>query len=294
MDEALAEYDKALVVTPDSRELAALWRNKGIVCEQKRDFEEALRCYEKALSFHRDSRSLWADKADVFLALREFEEALATYKRAAAAEPNVPPDWTIWGDRFNQAGRAKEAKVCYDAALKLNSADLKAWWGKGLAAAAADDIEGSHRFLTRAAALADKPEDQARILSDQGNVLARRADLTAEALACYSQAIEKDPQQIAAHAGKAVLLENAGEYAEAVAAYDQVIRLEPCARRRMGRKGQVFDQSAGEDGGSPGLLPEGNRARPEFLFGPRRWSLGADAVTQVRRGDRGMRHSHRY
>jgi tetratricopeptide (TPR) repeat protein len=245
MDEALGEYDKAIGVAQNSEELAELWRYKGIVCEQKRDFEEALRCYEKALSFHRDSRSLWADKADVFLALGRFEEALATYKHAAGAEADVPPDWTIWGDRFNQAGRAKEAKVCYDAALKLNSADLKAWWGKGLAMAG-DDVEASLRLLSRAAELAEKPEDQARILTDQGNVLAGQPERAAAALVCYSQAIERDPQQFAAHAGRAVLLENDGQYAAAVAAYDHVIRLEPGRAEAWEGKGRCLTNLPGK------------------------------------------------
>jgi tetratricopeptide (TPR) repeat protein len=245
MDEALGEYDKAIGVTQDRGQLAQLWRYKGIVCEQKKDFAEALRSYEIALGFYPDSRQLWADKADVYLALRQFEDAMATYQHAAAAEANVPPDWTIWGDRFNQADRPKEANICYDAAIKLNSRDLKAWWGKGLAAAA-DDLEASLRFLTRAAEVAEKPEDQAQILSDQGNVLAGHPERTAEALVCYSKAIERDPQQIAAYAGRAVLLENGGQYPEAIAAYDHVIELAPGRAAAWEGKGRCLTNLPGK------------------------------------------------
>jgi tetratricopeptide (TPR) repeat protein len=223
-DEAQTTCDQAIRLTNNRGELADLWRLKGIISEREARYAQALEFYSKALEYAEDKHQLMADRADVMLALGRFDEALAGYHEAGANRTNAA-DWTVWGNRFYEAGRPREANVCYDEALRLDRSEFRAHWGKGLATAAEGDLETSLRCFDDAVINAEKPEDKALVLTDEGNVLAQHPQRTAEALEIYGQALSLDPKLVAAAAGQATLLENQERWEEAAAAYDHAIGL---------------------------------------------------------------------
>jgi tetratricopeptide (TPR) repeat protein len=222
LDEAAKAYDAAISI---DRGNAELWRASGVVAEQLSKLDEALDRYEKALELSPDSPQFLSDKADVLLALGRTEDALASYRSADTSQPPGARDWIIRGHRFYSADRPKEADACYSEALALDPDDFEAWWGKGLAAGAQNELTRALEFLDKAAHLADEPEDKARILTDKGNELAKQPDSTQQALDCYAHALAADPRNEDAHLGTAILLENMQKYSEAITAYEQLTQL---------------------------------------------------------------------
>jgi tetratricopeptide (TPR) repeat protein len=224
-DEARTGCDQAIGLTSNRGELADLWRLKGIISEREAQYDQALEFYSKALEYAEDKHQLMADRADAMLALGRFDEALAAYREAGANKANAA-DWTVWGDRFSQADRPREANVCYQEAIRLDPSAFRAHWGKGLATAAEGDLETSLKCFDVAVINAEKPEDKALILTDKGNVLAQHPQRTEEAQEVYRQALLLDPKQVAAAAAQATLLENQERWEEAAAAYSHAIGLD--------------------------------------------------------------------
>jgi tetratricopeptide (TPR) repeat protein len=224
LDKAGAIYDKAISIDGSNPDL---WRASGLVAEQLGNFAAALQRYNHALVLTPDSPQLWSDKADVLLALGHAEEALAAYRHSDRLRAPVAHDWTIRGHRFYNADRSKEADACYRAALELDAKEFEAWWGRGLAATAGNEVGLALEYFNKAVSFADRPEDKARILTDKGNELAKQQDGSIRAMDCYDQALTFDPRHEEARLGRAVLFENLHRYSQASDAYGLLTELNP-------------------------------------------------------------------
>lgn len=84
--EAVALYDRALTVRPDSFEAH---NNRGTALRELNRFEEALASYDRALTLKPDYAGALANRANVHADLRRFDEAFAGYDAALKLEPQL-------------------------------------------------------------------------------------------------------------------------------------------------------------------------------------------------------------
>jgi predicted O-linked N-acetylglucosamine transferase (SPINDLY family) len=82
--EAIASYDRALVIAPD----AQTWNNRGNVLQNLNQKSEALASYEKALQLEPGNIQALCKRGVILGELRYTDEALASYDRVLAIDPN--------------------------------------------------------------------------------------------------------------------------------------------------------------------------------------------------------------
>jgi hypothetical protein len=85
IDTAVVEMKRAIRTTPNSQEA---WSNMGSLLWKKREYEEALACFDRSMSFGTDFAPAHHNKALVLESLGRVEEAEASFAKAIAIEPD--------------------------------------------------------------------------------------------------------------------------------------------------------------------------------------------------------------
>jgi len=85
-DDALAAYDKALVLRPD---LENAWLGRGNLFGQLKRYDDAFAAYDKALALEPDLETAWFGRGTLFSELERYDDAFAAYDQALALKPDL-------------------------------------------------------------------------------------------------------------------------------------------------------------------------------------------------------------
>lgn len=144
---AIQCYDRALKI--DDKHYDA-WVNKGTTLhdlgkyEEARTnkdddfyymsrYEEAIKCYDRALKINDKYVYAWAYKGGAFISLGVIDPALYCCDRALELDDKYVYAWNIKGNALYYMGRYEEALKCYDRVLELDDKYVDAWYNKGYA-----------------------------------------------------------------------------------------------------------------------------------------------------------------
>ncbi|MBT7473039.1 MAG: tetratricopeptide repeat protein, partial [Nitrosopumilus sp.] len=75
----------------------------------------------------------WCDRGTSLDNLGKNEEAIACYDEALSLDSTNCDAWTSKGNSLSELGKDDESIVCYSQAIRLNPEDLMAWTRKGFA-----------------------------------------------------------------------------------------------------------------------------------------------------------------
>jgi predicted O-linked N-acetylglucosamine transferase (SPINDLY family) len=89
-DEAIIQYDKALILKPD---YAEAWSNKGVTLHGLEQYKEAITHYDRALSLKPDYEDAWINKAVALQELKRYPEAIAHFDKALSLDPKT--NWVL-------------------------------------------------------------------------------------------------------------------------------------------------------------------------------------------------------
>jgi len=178
---------------------AWLWHRKGGLLVE--DFDEALKCFDKALELLKDGPPLdkhgvLFSRAALFANYERFEEALDSSTKAVEANPKCCGGWHQKGKLLVELGRIPEALGCLEKAIELEKDFKEAWLEKGNA------------------------------LSALG------PNYSDEAIASYDEAIKLDSGWAIAYFNKGKLLSERDQYEEALQTFDKGLEFddtESCA-----------------------------------------------------------------
>ena len=218
--EAIGCYDQALTIDPRD---AAAWNNKGAALAELGRRDEAINCYDQALAIDPRYATAWDNKGNVLDALGRREEAIGCYDRALAIDPQYAPAWHNKGVALAALGRREEAINCYDQALAIDPRFAIAWNNKGFRLAALGRHQEAISCYDQALAIDPR---FAMAWNNKGNALyslGRRE----EAIGCYDHALTIDPRDAAAWYSKALLEDALGWRREAALSYRKFIELAP-------------------------------------------------------------------
>ncbi|ROH93903.1 ATP-binding protein [Microcystis aeruginosa FACHB-524] len=84
-EEALSAYDEAIRLKPDDE---AAWYNKGLIFGNLKRYEEALSAYQEAIRLKPDYEAAWHNKGNQLANLGRYEEALSAYEEAIRLKPD--------------------------------------------------------------------------------------------------------------------------------------------------------------------------------------------------------------
>jgi len=137
-----------------------------------RKYEEAIKCYDKALEIEPNNTSILREKSHALSCLNKYNEAIKCLDKALEIEPSNPDIWmkkgfiTYCSSGTHDEKALREAIKYYDKALEIEPNNTYLWYEKG-------------EFLC---------------LPD--NILYMR-----EAIDCYRKALEIDPSNSSAEDG---------------------------------------------------------------------------------------------
>jgi tetratricopeptide (TPR) repeat protein len=128
-EEAISSYDKAVEFKPDYYEA---WNNRGISLANLGRYEEAISSYDKAVEFKPDDHKAWNNRGNSLRNLGRYEEAISSYDKALEIKPDYHQAWYNRGNFLRKLGRYEEAISSYDKALEIKPDDHDAWNNRGI------------------------------------------------------------------------------------------------------------------------------------------------------------------
>ncbi|MDD4161247.1 MAG: tetratricopeptide repeat protein [Methanothrix sp.] len=189
-NESIKCYEKAIDL---NQSFIEAWRREGSIFKNQVKYEKALNCYEKALSIRQNDAKIWQEKGAILLESDNLSGAWECFNRALHLGSNDTALWSnAWkekGDSFCISGNYSRAVECYNASIRLYFENSATWNAKGCALAAQDKV--------------------------------------AEAMECFLHSIAIDPMYSPPWYNKGVVLKHIGRIDEAIKCYDEAIRLAP-------------------------------------------------------------------
>jgi tetratricopeptide (TPR) repeat protein len=219
-DAALAGYDRALGIRPDS---AVAHNNRANCLRELGRLDEALASYERAITIRPDYAEAFHNRAVTLQDQRRFADALASYDRAIALRPDYADALYRRGNCLQSLDRYEEALASLDRALAARPDYAEAYNSRGLCLkklGRADDALASYER-----ALAARP-DYPEACYNRGNCL-KEMRRFAEAIASYDRAIALAPDYPEAFNNRANCRKELLRFDEALQDYAQAISLRP-------------------------------------------------------------------
>jgi tetratricopeptide (TPR) repeat protein/predicted amidophosphoribosyltransferase len=209
---------------PNAAEFGAReWNNKGTSLEKVGRYEEAIKCYEKALEINPQQTETWFNKGNSLGRLGRFDEATKCHDKALEINPQHPTGWNNKGVSLQDLGRFDEAIKCYEKALKINPRNADAWSNKGVSLTDLGRFDEAIKCCEKALEINPK---KVNAWVNKGNSL-RRLGRFDEAIKCHDKALEIDPQNAGAWNNKGVSLVKLGRFDEAIACYEKALEINP-------------------------------------------------------------------
>ncbi|NJO43739.1 MAG: tetratricopeptide repeat protein [Cyanobacteria bacterium CRU_2_1] len=133
MNRLFTNFNQTL--TPGSTD-SAVWYNCGESLANLAQYDEALACFEWAISLQPDNFAAWVFRGVMLIQLEQFDEALKSCDRAIEICPTHSEAWVFRGVTLHRMGRYQDAYVSYGQAtgdryqsfwLRLNEMVRWAW-----------------------------------------------------------------------------------------------------------------------------------------------------------------------
>ncbi|CAK86537.1 unnamed protein product, partial (macronuclear) [Paramecium tetraurelia] len=127
--EAIECYDKAISINPNYDDA---WYNKGLALYNLNKYQEAIECYDKAISINPKYDAAWNNKGNSLYDLKKYQEAIECYDKAISINPKYDAAWNNKGLALYDLKKYQEAIECYDKAISINPNNDNALSNKGL------------------------------------------------------------------------------------------------------------------------------------------------------------------
>ena len=128
-EEAVKCYDKAL---EKNTSLTDVWNNKGLALARTDRYREAIQCYDMALKLKPDDQEVIYNKGIALSQTGLSSEAIACFDRLIEINPGDAAVWCSKGDVLFEGGKFEEALLAYDRSIKINPKDETVWNNRGL------------------------------------------------------------------------------------------------------------------------------------------------------------------
>ncbi|NIS59931.1 MAG: tetratricopeptide repeat protein [Proteobacteria bacterium] len=219
-EEAISCFDKALSTDPQNYHA---WLNKGVAVGTLGYAEEELECYDKALAITSEYAETWYNKGLALHHLGRFEEALYCYDRALTINPHQAEVWVNKGSALGNLGRFEKELSCYEKALTIKPDHAKAWIDKAFVLIKLGLFEEANACCDKALAISPGLAEAWANKASALGVL-KRFD---ETIRCTEEALAINPYLCEAWVSKGLALWNLGRFEEAISCYEKTLTIDP-------------------------------------------------------------------
>lgn len=218
--EALADFDRALKLAPDH---VPTMEAKAAALARLKRFDEALALLEQARKLAPDSVEPLVERARVFEFREDHAAALADLNEAQRLDPANPVVLLLRADVYRQTEEYDKAMADVDRALRLRPGLEMAL--RFRAALLADQGKYPEAIAQLESLVAKSPDDiESRMQLAYLYTLDRKQQKSIE---IFTDILRKDPKNVAALRGRADTYLGIGKHAEAIADYEQAVKLRP-------------------------------------------------------------------
>ena len=186
---------------------------KGVVLGNLSRYDEAIKCYDKALEIDGKHVGAWNNKGYALYSLDKYPEAMQYFDKVLEIDSKHVNAWNNKGNALCSLGRYDEAIRCYDEALKIDGKYVDAWDNKGYT------LAKRHRYN--------------------------------EAIEYFDKALEIDGKYAGAWYNKGTTLSVLGRYNEAIECFDKALEIDSnyanayynraCSKCRLNRVNECLD-----------------------------------------------------
>lgn len=127
VDEALADYNKAIALNPY---FASAYFNRGNIYQNKGNYDRALQDYTKAFELHTDAMFL-SSRGAVYVKKKEYETALQDFNHAININPRYARAYNLRGNLFYQQKEYERAIADYTKVTELDRNAAYAYGNRG-------------------------------------------------------------------------------------------------------------------------------------------------------------------
>ncbi|UCE28544.1 MAG: tetratricopeptide repeat protein [Candidatus Bathyarchaeota archaeon] len=173
---------------------------------------------------------LWARKGSLFLTVyRRLDDALECYDKALSIDPGLAKAWINKGSHLLDMGKPKEAMKCIDTALEINPRYAKAWLNKGVAL----EQLGKPGKAIECCKRALKINPRYAFAGATMGAFLLKLDKFEEAMKCIDTALEINPISAIAWFYKGMALEGKGRHEEAKRCFNRATYIDPSLQKRI-------------------------------------------------------------
>lgn len=201
------------------------WHNLGWTYERLQNYEEAARCYDRAIKVDGNYVISFIGKGNSLVSLQRYEEALPYFEEAIKLDPEVPDYWNAKGNALFNLIRYEEALKYFDSALDLDAHYTYSLLNKAITLRKLGNDTEAVRFYNKVIEVVVDPNDPEKqyLIGCALSALNRYED----AIKVYDKVLEMAPSNDLAWYGKGSSLELLKDYKKAIICFDEVIKLRP-------------------------------------------------------------------
>ncbi|CAD8187632.1 unnamed protein product [Paramecium octaurelia] len=118
IDEALLEYDKALILNPNN---SLVYHNRGILYYNMEKNQEALLDYNKAIELNPQDSKIYNNRGNLYQDLGRQEDAINDFNQAINLDPNFSDAYNSRAMLYVDLGKNDEALDDFNQAIKLKA-----------------------------------------------------------------------------------------------------------------------------------------------------------------------------
>ncbi|MHC4157873.1 MAG: tetratricopeptide repeat protein [Planctomycetota bacterium] len=220
VDEAAAEFRKALAIKPD---YFKAHNNLGLALSEAGKTDEAIASFNEALAIKYDYYKAYNNLGLALGQAGKLEEAIVSFNEALKCQPNSADVYNNIGSILRTQGKREEAERYYRKALSINPDHIAAYGNLYAVLKEAGRPEEQIEYLRKL--LKNRPSDftgrynLANLLVEEG-----RLD---EAIQEYEAAIRINPNHAEAYNNLGNVLAEQGRRKQAIDAYRRALKLEP-------------------------------------------------------------------
>jgi len=186
---------------------------------EKQEWQEAIAAAKKALSMGEDAET-WHLLAKALHATKQLQQAGHCYRKAIALQP-LPGSYSNLGSLYASQQQWQQAIACYQQALQIDSQQAGIWRNLARTLSKAGDTGKAMEAWARAYRLEPNQYSSEQHLQ-LGDTLAE-SDKLPEAIACYQNAVQANPNWALAHHRLGETLRKAGRQEEATVSLRRAI-----------------------------------------------------------------------
>jgi len=182
------------VTSAGSNQNSKEWYEKGLRLIDEKKYDEALKCYDKAISMNSGNLDAWYGKGWILYEQGRYEEVTPCCDRMLEINKNFIKAWILKGHALSMQKQYEDAIFCYDSALKINPKTIEAWGNKGIALKKMGRYEEAINCYDKV--LESEPENTT-ILNEKGYAMNRLKQYE-EAIKYWNRSLEIDPDNTCA------------------------------------------------------------------------------------------------